>query len=67
MAEFFSLIATAWDTVRFPLGGFICLAGALLCIVGTIGVLRFPDFYTRLHAASMHHAAVVHHGHRVTH
>ena len=53
MAEFFALIATAWETVRFPLGGFICLAGALLCIVGTIGVLRFPDFYTRLHAASI--------------
>jgi multicomponent Na+:H+ antiporter subunit G len=53
MAEFMTLIADTWQTVRFPLGGAACLAGALLCIVGTIGVLRFPDFYTRLHAASI--------------
>lgn len=25
--------------------------GALLMLVGAVGVLRFPDFYTRLHAA----------------
>ncbi|MGA1343388.1 MAG: monovalent cation/H(+) antiporter subunit G [Hyphomonas sp.] len=53
MAEFFSLIAAAWETWRFVLGGLICLAGALICVIGTIGVLRFPDFYTRLHAASI--------------
>jgi|LFEF01.1.fsa_nt_gb multicomponent Na+:H+ antiporter subunit G len=53
MAEFFALISTTWETVRFPLGGAACLLGALLCIVGTIGVLRFPDFYTRVHAASV--------------
>lgn len=53
MAEFFSLIAAAWEAWRFVLGGFICLAGALICVIGTIGVLRFPDFYTRLHAASI--------------
>jgi multicomponent Na+:H+ antiporter subunit G len=27
-------------------------AGALLGIVGGIGIHRFPDFYTRMHAAS---------------
>ena len=32
------------STVLLGLGGFIMLAGA-------VGVLRFPDFYTRLHAA----------------
>jgi multicomponent Na+:H+ antiporter subunit G len=42
-----------WTTARFALGGFFCLAGALLCVIGSIGVLRFPDFYTRLHAASV--------------
>lgn len=26
-------------------------AGVFLFIVGVIGILRFPDFYTRLHAA----------------
>ena len=27
--------------------------GGLFCIVGAVGVLRMPDFYTRLHAASV--------------
>ena len=34
--------------------GWICLSGgALLCVISAIGVLRFPDFYTRTHAASI--------------
>lgn len=41
------------------IGGALCLAGALLAIVGTVGVLRFPDFYTRLHAASVTDTAAV--------
>ena len=53
MAEFLSDAWAFWDMARFPLGGLMCLAGALLCLVGTIGVLRFPDVYTRLHAASI--------------
>lgn len=28
-------------------------AGALLGLAGGVGLLRFPDFYTRLHAASI--------------
>ena len=35
---------TSW----FALG-----AGALFCIVGGIGLLRFPEFYSRTHAASI--------------
>ena len=32
----------------------ICLvAGGLFCIVGAAGLLRMPDFYTRMHAASV--------------
>lgn len=27
--------------------------GAILGIVGAIGILRFPDFYTRMHAAGI--------------
>ena len=31
-----------------------CLAGGgLFCIVGAIGLLRMPDCYTRMHAASV--------------
>ncbi len=32
----------------------ICLvAGGAFCIVGAVGLLRMPDFYTRMHAASV--------------
>lgn len=32
----------------------ICLVvGGLFCVVGAIGLLRMPDFYTRMHAASV--------------
>lgn len=51
MADLVVSIAEWWQVVRFPLGAALCLGGALLCVVGTVGVLRFPDFYTRLHAA----------------
>jgi multicomponent Na+:H+ antiporter subunit G len=53
MAEILTDIQGIWEIVRFPLGALMCLAGALLCLVGTVGVLRFPDIYTRLHAASI--------------
>ena len=29
------------------------LAGGFFCIVGATGLLRMPDFYTRMHAASL--------------
>lgn len=32
--------------------GFFILAGALLCLIATFGVIRLPDVYTRNHAAS---------------
>jgi multicomponent Na+:H+ antiporter subunit G len=28
-------------------------AGAAFCVVGALGLLRMPDFYTRIHAASV--------------
>ena len=31
----------------------LLLAGGFLGITGAIGLLRFPDFYTRVHAASV--------------
>ncbi len=42
-----------WTMARHGLGAFLCLVGGLLCLVGAIGVTRFPDFYTRLQAASV--------------
>lgn len=35
------------------LSGLCLLAGAFFCVVGGIGLLRMPDFYTRMHAASV--------------
>lgn len=29
------------------------LAGGFFCVVGGIGLIRMPDFYTRMHAASL--------------
>ncbi len=32
----------------------ICLiAGSLFCVVGAVGMVRMPDLYTRMHAASV--------------
>lgn len=59
MTDLFANIGNVWELIRFPLGAATCLAGGLLCIVAGIGVLRFPDFYTRLHAASITDTASV--------
>lgn len=29
------------------------IAGGFFCVVGAVGLLRMPDFYTRMHAASV--------------
>jgi multicomponent Na+:H+ antiporter subunit G len=32
----------------------LCLVGGgLFCVLGAVGLLRMPDFYTRMHAASV--------------
>lgn len=41
----------ALEIVRLALGGLFVAAGLFFLLGGAIGVLRFPDFYTRLHAA----------------
>ncbi|MEK6592618.1 MAG: monovalent cation/H(+) antiporter subunit G [Pseudomonadota bacterium] len=28
-------------------------AGGIFCVIGTVGLVRMPDFYTRMHAASV--------------
>mgnify|MGYP005813614555 CR=1 FL=1 len=35
------------------LSGFCLLVGCFLCISGGVGILRFPDFYTRMHAVGV--------------
>jgi multicomponent Na+:H+ antiporter subunit G len=39
------------DLVRNVLGGALIGVGLVFITGGAVGVLRFPDFYTRLHAA----------------
>ena len=41
-------------TLAIDLLSWACLlAGGFFCVVGAIGMLRMPDFYTRMHAASV--------------
>ena len=47
------MVLEFWAALKPALGAALLLIGAILAIIGTIGVLRFPDFYTRLHAASV--------------
>lgn len=49
MADEITFLGEAREIV----GGALCLFGGLLAITGSVGVLRFPDVYTRLHAASV--------------
>jgi len=35
------------------LSWFFLVAGGLFCVIGAIGMLRMPDFYTRMHASSV--------------
>lgn len=32
---------------------FSLVLGGIFCVIGAIGLLRMPDFYTRMHAASV--------------
>ena len=41
------------DLVLDVLSWICLLGGAIFLLIAAIGVLRFPDFYTRLHAVSV--------------
>ncbi|MEV7692920.1 monovalent cation/H(+) antiporter subunit G [Microbacterium sp. NPDC089189] len=43
---------TVWDTVLDSAALVLILLGALLCLTAAIGLLRFHDVPTRLHAAT---------------
>lgn len=42
-------VIDGWDLLRW-LGDAFLLIGAAFSLAGTVGLLRFPDVYTRLHA-----------------
>ena len=41
------------EIVLSLLSGLFLLFGSFLCLSGGVGILRFPDFYTRMHAAGV--------------
>ena len=41
------------DNLVHIISGLFLLLGSFLCISGGVGILRFPDFYTRMHAAGV--------------
>ncbi len=41
-------------TMLLDLAAWVCIVvGGFLCVVGAVGLLRFPDFFSRMHAASV--------------
>lgn len=40
-------------TVLYALSWICLVVGGVFCVIGAIGLLRMPDFYTRVHAASV--------------
>ncbi len=41
------------ETVLDVVSGVFLVAGALFTLTGAVGLLRFPDFYTRIHAGGI--------------
>ncbi len=41
------------ETVLEVVSGVLLVAGALFTLTGAVGLLRFPDFYTRIHAGGI--------------
>ena len=40
--------------VLIDAASWVCLmSGVAFCVIGAIGLIRMPDFYTRMHAASV--------------
>lgn len=41
-------------SAMLDIASWFCLgAGGLFCVIGAAGLVRMPDFYTRMHAASL--------------
>lgn len=45
--------AAVLDLLRLGVSGLVVAGGLLLVAGGSLGLLRFPDLYTRLHAANV--------------
>ncbi len=42
-----------WDLARDLLSWVLFLTGGAAVVIGALGIVRFPDFFTRLHAAGV--------------
>lgn len=42
-----------WDFVQIVVATFLMTGGVFFVIAGAVGVVRLPDFYTRMHAAGI--------------
>lgn len=45
------------DTVLTVVSGVLLAIGCVFLLTGAVGLLRFPDFYTRIHAGGISEAA----------
>lgn len=43
----------SWEAISASLSGSLLAAGGFFALVSAAGVLRMPDFFTRLHAAGV--------------
>jgi len=44
---------SAWGLVVDGLSWLLLVSGSAFCLLGGIGLVRFPDFYTRIHATGL--------------
>lgn len=42
-----------WSHIVFFVSWAFLLGGAIVCVIGSVGLIRFPDVYTRMHAAGV--------------
>lgn len=42
-----------WPQIVFFVSWAFLAAGAITCVVGALGLIRFPDVYSRMHAAGV--------------
>lgn len=45
--------AIDWALVKDVISWVLFVVGAIAVVTGALGIVRFPDFYTRLHAAGI--------------
>lgn len=42
-----------WSYIVFFVSWIFLAGGAVTCVIGSVGIIRFPDVYTRMHAAGV--------------